>query len=53
MLLLVTYKNQLTTYHVNKNIKTFIFFTTFLIFLSEQIQGMKSLIRSHMVSDKS
>ena len=55
MLLLITYENQLTTYHVNKNIRKYIFFTTLLVnvILSEKVQGMKYFPKNDMVSNKS
>ena len=39
MLLLVIYENQLTTYYLDQNIKTYIFITTYLanVVLSEQV----------------
>ena len=47
--------NQLTTYHVNKNSRTYIFFITLLVnaILPEQVQGIKCFPRDNMVSNKS
>ena len=54
MLLLATYENQLTAYHFNKNIRTYIFFTTLLInvILSEREQEIKCFPKNIMVSSK-
>ena len=55
MLLSATQENQRTTYHVNKNIRTYIFFTTLLVnvILSKKVQGMKCFPKNIMVSNKS
>ena len=55
MLLLATYENQLTKYHVNKDIGTYNFFSTLLlnVMLSEKVYGMKCFPRNNMISNKS
>ena len=55
MLLLATYENQLTTYHVNKDIGTYNFFSTLLlnVMLSEKVYGMKCFPRNNTISNKS
>ena len=55
MLLLVTYENQLTTYYLDQNIKTYILITTYLatVILSEQVSEVQCFRRDNMVSDKS